>query len=315
MIHNKHKPFKIPKISEEYPLYAKVLAPWIEDVEVLPNFDADESLLLLSDFGGEHKGANFKTYSFLILSKDKNMVFEKESKKLREEFNLNVPFKEICFKDLRYGPIKRILPDFLELADTYIHGVLFTLSIESNLDTVFGLSKKDAHRELSETLEKNKLGVWKGKDAEKLLRICHPLAMFMSLLSHDGQKFIWLCDHDTINADGKSRNFSHTQEVFSHVLNMYSDVKYDIYGFAKPFSDDSTTTDLLSLTDLTAGVIQEYLQEVVVGKDLEPTTEKKMLVEWLANKSKYLLKYNFIITKSDIPDSWDVGVVDLFKKI
>ena len=90
-----------------------------------------------------------KTYSFLICSRDKNAVFDVESKKLREEFGLNKPFKELGFKDLRYAQIKSALPSFLELADKYIHGVLFTISIDNSVETVFDVNKKDAHNKLT----------------------------------------------------------------------------------------------------------------------------------------------------------------------
>lgn len=216
MITNKYKPFKIPKLTEEHPLYARALAPWIEGVERLPDFNGDNTLYLLSDFGGEHKGAGFRTYSFLILSKDKNAIFETESKKLRTEFGLNVsePFKEFSLKEFSNGQIAGALPELLKLADSCIHGVLFTLAIDSKLDTVFDVSKNKSYAKLIKGLEENNLGVWKGKEAEKLLRICNILAMFMSLLSRDGHNFLWICDHDSINEDGNSRDFSHTQEVF-----------------------------------------------------------------------------------------------------
>lgn len=89
---------------------------------------------------------------------------------------------------------------------------------------------------------------------------------------------------------------------------MYSDVKFNRYGFAKQFTDDSTTTDLLSLTDFAAGVIQEHLNGGGKGKSV---TQKKQVVEWLTRESNYLMKYNFIINKSEKKDSWDVGLIDL----
>ena len=151
--------------------------------------------------------------------------------------------------------------------------------------------------------------------AEKLLRVCHPLAIFMSMLSKENQSFIWICDHDSINDDGKDRDFSHTQKVFCHALHMYSDVKYKRYGFAKPFSDDSTTTDLLSLTDFSAGVIQEFLQEELLGKESNPSKEKQLLIKWLASDSNFLMKYNFILTKSKEKGHWDIGKLELSNKI
>ncbi len=301
-------------MTDNHPLYGRMLAREIEKMDALPDFSEDSGVFILSDFGGEHKGANFTTYSFLICSGDKREVFEKEAISVREKHSLIDPWKEYGFKDLRYGPIKRALSDFLDIADRLIHGILFTVSIDKNLDTVFGPNKKVAHNEIVSFFKENDLGIWKGNEAEKLLRASVPISLFMSILATSGQKFLWLCDHDSINEDGNERDFSHTQKVLSHALAMYSDNLYEIYGFAKPFANDAGTSDLLSLTDFSAGAIQELLQSEMKGKDIQLSEEKGKILRWMGSESKFLKKINFVFTKRDDGD-WDVGVVNLQAKI
>ncbi|GAB2192072.1 hypothetical protein MAH1_36810 [Sessilibacter sp. MAH1] len=191
--------FEIPKVSEEHPLYGRLLAREISKLTSLPDFSEDKGVFILSDFGGEHKGANFSTYSFLICSADKRAVFENEVIKIRKKYKLNDPWKELGYKDLRYGPIKRALDEILDAADRLTHGLLLTVSIDKNIESLFGLNKKEAHSEIVSLFEQNGLGQWKGNEAEKLLRVCHPIALFLSILGENGHKLLWICDHDSIN--------------------------------------------------------------------------------------------------------------------
>lgn len=311
---SKKGPFKIPKITDDYPLYGKLLAREVKKLNLLPDFSQDKGLFILSDFGGEHKGANFTTYSFLICSFDKRSVFEKETIAVREKYSLNHPWKEYGFKDLRYGPIKRALNNFLDVSDKYIHGLLLTISIDKNIESVFGLEKKQAQAQTIELFKENALGEWKGNEAEKVLLVCHSIAVFMSILATNGQKFLWLCDHDSINEEGNKRAFSHTQEILGHSLAMYSDNIYEIYSFAKPFDKDAGTNDLLSLTDFSAGIIQEILQSELKNKDIKLSEEKVKLVKWMGSESNFLTKVNLVFTKQD-DGEWGVGTVDLKAKI
>ncbi len=306
----KKGPFSIPKITDDFPLYGRLLAGEIEKLISLPDFSNDKGLFILSDFGGEHKGADFTTYSILICSADKRSVFEHKTRELREKHNLNSPWKEYGFKDLRYGPIKRSLQEFLDLSNDYIHGFLLTISVDKNIESVFGFNKKESHRDIVNLLKDSDLGEWKGNEAEKVLRVCHAISIFMSVLAYTDQKFLWLCDKDSINEDGNSRDFSHTQHILGHCLSMYSDNLYEIYGFAKPFEKDAGTTDLLSITDFSAGIIQEVLQEKIKGKKINVSDEKEKLLKWMGTNSSFLTKLNLVFMKQG-KEEWGVGMVDL----
>lgn len=307
-------PFEFPKITEEFPAYGRLLAREIKKLQSLPDFSEDKGVFILSDFGGEHKGADFSTYSFLICSADKRMVFEKVAKEIRKKHQLDQPWKEFGYKDLRYGPIKRALDEILDAANSLIHGLLLTVSIDKNFTTLFGSNKKTSHAKMVALLETNDLGKWKGNEAEKLFRICHPIALFLSILAKNGQKILWLCDNDSINEDGKNRDFSHTQKVLGHTLAMYSDNKYEILGFAKPFSKDTGTNDLLSLTDFSAGAIQDVLQNEFTDKEIQVSDEKAKIIKWMGTDSTFLKKINLVFIQQENGE-WGVGPVELTARI
>jgi hypothetical protein len=89
-------PFKIEKLSDAHPLFAKLLASEAEQLKTLPDFSGDSSLFIFSDFGGEHKSADFSTYSILIYSGDKRDIFAAEAKKIRVKHGLSTPLERIC---------------------------------------------------------------------------------------------------------------------------------------------------------------------------------------------------------------------------
>lgn len=309
----KRGPFKVPKFGAEYPVYAEVLAKEAEKLQFLPDLSKNKGIFVFSDFGGEHKGADFKTYSVLICSADNRSIFAGQTKTIREKHSLNNPWKEYSFKDLNYGNISRALDEFLDITNKYIHGLLLTISVDKNIESVFGGNFTKVHAAISKQFEEDKLGVWKPKEAEKLLRVCHAIGVFMSLIAHPEQKFMWLCDNDSINEDGKLRDFTHTQHVLGHCLSMYSENIYGVYGFAKPFDGDSETTDLLSVTDFSSGIIQEILQFKLKGKDLDLSKEKLKLAKWMGSESECLTKLNLYISK-DKMGNFEVGTVDIRTK-
>src|ERR1700732_4345379 len=128
-------------------------------------------------------------------------------KELRQRYHLDEPYQEFAYKRLNSGARKRALREFLDLSDGLIHGVLVTVLIDKNIESIFGPIKNSVHPELVKLFKDAGLGEWKGNEAEKILRVCHPIAIFMSLLTHDGQKFLWYCDNDSINVDSNIRGY------------------------------------------------------------------------------------------------------------
>lgn len=294
----KYPPFDLSVITPEHPYFAQLLAPVIGTIRELPDFSEDTQIAVMSDFGGEHKGASFNTYSFLIMAYNKVGPFTVQVNELRQRHSITKPYSEFKFKDLTYGPRSRALPEFLHLVDSLIHGAVITIAIEKQIGTVFGKSKQETHAFIQKQLVKMGLGEWKGEIAEKVLRVCHAIAIFTSLTTSESQRLLWHCDNDAINQESKKRGFKETQEIFGRTLGMYCKHRFDLIGLAKSMDDKSHLDDLLSITDFAAGIVQDLLQAHATGNDDVPGGEEKIqLMRWIATQGKFLSKITIQISR------------------
>jgi hypothetical protein len=144
---------------------------------------------------------------------------------------------------------------------------------------------------MKEQLAAVELGQWKGATAEKVLRVCHSLALFTALTTKENQRLLWYCDDDAINQDGLERRFEDAQNIFVRALAMYCRHKFDLVGFGKSFAGKSHLDDLLSIPDLAAGVVQDLLQAHDTGtNEVSGGDEKVALIKWIATQGKFLSK-------------------------
>lgn len=301
----KSGPFDLSVVTGNYPFFSHLLVNAISQLDELPDFSDDDKIAIMSDFGGEHHDAHFTTYSFLIFSYNKVGPFTEQIEKLRRKHKILEPYSEFKFKDLKYGPRSRALPDFLHAIDNFIHGLLITVAIERKIETVFGPSKKVVFPFIEEHLASLGMGNWKGETGEKALRICHSIAIFTALTTHENQRLLWYCDNDSINENGQERSFKDTQKLFSHTLGMYCKHKFDLIGFGKSFEKKSHLDDLLSVPDFAAGVIHDVLKSHYHGENNIPGFSKKeILIKWLAKRSRFLSKTTIQISK--LPNG-DIG--------
>lgn len=301
-VHGKIKksgPFHVARLRQDYPLVSHLLHNAIRQLTSLPDFSDDKKIFVMSDFGGEHSSAAYNTYSFLILAQDKIGLFEAKVRELREKHKILNPFSEFSYKRLGSGPRSRALPEFLNLVDSYIHGAVVTLAVEKHIGTLFGPSKAESHAFLADQLASLGFGQWKGPDAEKVSRVCHMLAVLVTLLTSSGQHVLWYCDNDTINVDGHKRTFAHTQEIFKAVWQMYAVQPLEVLGFGRSFSDKSYLDDLLSVADFSAGVVQDLLQGHVTGADIAGGDDKLRVIRWATTPSNFLSKINIQISRME----------------
>lgn len=298
----KKAPFAIARLTDEYPWYAHLLNDAIKQIRELPDFSDDKKIMVMTDFSGEHADAPNHTYSFVFFAQDKIPPFERAVSALRTKHRYN----EIAYKRLDSGPTRRALPEFLDLIDRHIHGVVLTIAIDKDIPTVFGVDKRAAHEAIIQQLEGAGLGTWTGKGplAEKVVRICHTLAIFSSLLLSDDQLLLWYCDNDPINADGNQRNFQHVQEIYKASWQLFATQRLELLGFAKSFDEKTYLDDMLSVADLAAGAVQDLLQLEERGGSIPGGEEKLRVIKWLVTNSPFLSKIHIQITKME---NGDVG--------
>jgi hypothetical protein len=212
----------------------------------------NQTTSIFSDYGGEHKSSKYNSYSFLFCGWDHSWAAGEEFEKIRLKYGLNKT--ELSFKDLRYGPANRALDDYLKTLNTYVYGFSFTLLVEKNIDQLFfGGSNKH----LLKKIEEHGLGKWKKKNGEKLMRILHIISYVLPLIADSNQKIFWMTDDDSIAANEEMS--SNAFQLLEAVLKIYTDNKYQLIEGAKPFKErDVYTMDLLSMTDLVAGSVEQY---------------------------------------------------------
>ncbi|WP_217471847.1 hypothetical protein [Burkholderia contaminans] len=292
-------PFKLPGIKPEHHYFCHVLAGVLESIHELPDFSDDHKIAAMSDYGGEHGDARYSTYSFLFVALDKNGPFETHMRALRRKHKIHDPYSEFKYKDLKYGPRSRALPEYLELVDNLIHGAVVTVAIDKKIGSVFGMTKSEAHASIAKQLEEGGFGKWTGHVGEKVLRVLHILAAFTAAMTYDQQRLFWYSDTDQINEDAKDRSFSDTQKMFGSVGAMYMTHGFDVLGFGKSFLEKGYLDDLLSVPDLAAGMLQDLLTAQETGDDIPGGEEKLAVLKWLATPATFLSKIHVRISPKD----------------
>lgn len=307
----KSGPFELSKVSGDYPYFSHLLNKIVqENIRELPDFSDDSKIAVMSDFGGEHPGALFNTYSFLFMAYNKVVVFEQKIIELRNKYGLLSPYSEFAYKKLKSGARSRALQEYLQLVDQFIHGAIITVAIDKEIKTVFGANMRQAHPVMMKQLESEGLGKWSGRTAEKVLRVTNIIAAFTTLLTHKDQRLLWYSDKDPINEDGRGRDFKQTQQIFIRVLGMYLTHRLDVVGFGKSFDEKSHLDDLLSVPDLAAGVVQDLLFQHKTHADIPGGDEKVMVMKWIATPARYLSKITVQVTHT-LDGGIGYGTVDM----
>ena len=295
-----------PDLAGQYPTIAEILQDHIQNNDerkklILPDLRAfgNETVAVFSDFGGEHKAANYYTYSTLVCGWNLTDVFLHKMKTVRETHRLGE--KEISFKDFGMGQVQRSLPDYLKALD-FVPGLLLTVAIDKRIKSLFGTDADATTDLINETLEAGGFGGRKKHVNEKLLRIIHITAFLTGLLAHDGHKLLWVTDHDSISPNKALHE--NTLKLFQQVLNIYARPGYTfpVLGGALPFEERSVDQlDLLSATDIVAGTLDHYLtkRDDHNPDDILVKSGSDVVIRWLAHNGIGLKKSNIVIRETE----------------
>jgi hypothetical protein len=260
---------------------------------LLPNFDDTESVLILSDYGGEAHTSKYLTYTFTFVDYNATGFFSRAMSEIREKHGLFDPHKEIAYKDIkRYRQLSRCLPEYLSLTNNFLNGLIFTLVVDKRVVSLSGDNNRKSNEELASLMSNNGLGRWTPDTAEKLHRIIQVGSYFCNLLIGAGKKILWMTDNDSIMANEEKADAA--SQMIVNLLNSFKKAKkYDVVAITpKPFDkheDKLLMGDLLSLSDLVAGSIEHYFTN-----DKNVNSNKKsetvMILQWLAGQGVGLKK-------------------------
>lgn len=267
---------------------------------LLPNFHENvNTIAVFSDYGGESQKSSYLTYSFLFVAYDALYYLLNHMAKLRRDHGLMDPYREICFKNKGYGPIHRILDDWLKIGDC-IPGLLLTLLVPKNVISLIGKNEKKDIYNLTTILQKHGYGDWKPNVVEKMMRILHLIAYCCALLSKQGHKIFWMTDDDSI-APNKEKTKA-MYKVFRNVLDIYAPDKYRSVFVARPFENVSgkqNICDLLSYPDFVAGSIEAYFSNCYETKNPSIKEEAHELLLWLVQQGFGMKKLTVSLRADD----------------
>ena len=251
------------------------------------SFLKNQSIGIFSDYSGEAHG-NYYVYSFVVCAFNLLGPFHQQMRELRERNNL--PSKEIAFKDFGMGQLQRLLPEYLNLTNNSVQGLLFTLMVDKRVISLFGGAGRESQKAVAKALADEGLGVYRPRTAEKLMRVAHTAAYLTALLAQGGQKIFLMTDNDEISPNQEK----HEQflKIFQNVLALYTDKQFPLIGGALPFEPRSLDyLDVLSIADVAAGSLNQLMtSRDTDGPDnamVKPGADK--VLQWIS-RNGYALK-------------------------
>jgi hypothetical protein len=268
--------------------------------ECVRSLRASPTLIMLSDYGGAHKGARFEVISFLVTTPRGASTFWAGRQRLRQG-QLGTE-RRMSYKALGDKVRLKCLPAYLDVAD-HLTGLLISFCIDKN--AAYRLSE-----EYQTATAFGKLAPWAPRAFRKLTTIGHLAGIVVQGLRSDGQDLVWITDEDEI-APNPDKHAEATQ-IFGHLLSSYCTGPMGHFRFGTTASDpgDLHIEDLASVPDLAAGCLNELLTYMYPHPD-SPAVERlfvptgggtpaksRTIAAWLAGSASPLTKLNVVVDES-----------------
>ena len=284
--------------------------------DLLTSLHQGSTLLIASDYGGDHAKAAFKSLSFLVADLEGCAVWEEL--RLGVRLKLLKDSRRMAYKNLKDRRRSDALIPFLRAADN-IPGLLATFLFDRRVQSIFGPDSKDAEVDKDSHLSPES---WTPRAFERLCRVSHLGSLLVSGLSVAGQNVIWLTDEDEI-APNKTQHFRATQ-LIAHHMSHYCVHPMGHFRFGTTRSDTGKLDieDLVSVADLAAGATSEVATALFEegrfpeGKLLIPpakatATKALKIAGWLAEDHWPLRRLVFVVEFVP-PDKFKSKLLRLF---
>ncbi len=216
--------------------------------EALPSFDAATQILAGSDYGGQHPYSQYESLAFVVADAMKLRPWDEARVRCRKA---HLPDgRRMSFKSLNDKLRVAALPDFLSAADL-IPGLLLVVLFDKQIGSIF-----DADEEQPEVPDEfKKLFEWSERTQERMLRICHVMALVLAGLSRELQNVLWITDEDEIAANVERHTLF--AKAFGNIASHYLEHRLGHVRVATTASDTGKRDleDFVAIADLAAGAI------------------------------------------------------------
>ena len=228
----------------------------MRDPDALPNLRAGSTILIGSDYSGQHSNSVYEALAFILADSARCHGWMKERSQLRAQMLRDG--RRFSYKTLQEKQRSAVLLPFLDAANL-IPGLLVVVLTRKSIESLF---KKTGRIERSDP-EIQLLAHWAPHVVEKLLRICHFLSLFIAGLSREGQDVLWITDEDDIVANRMKHE--ELTNVFGRISNHYLLHTLRNFRLATTASDTGKrdVEDFVSIADLAAGAVCESLNAYI----------------------------------------------------
>lgn len=261
----------------------------------LPCFDGATQLLVGSDYGGQHAGSKYESLAFVVADAKALGPWLDAQRRCRET---HLPDgRRMSFKSLSDRMRATALPDFLSAADL-IPGLLLVVLFDKRIGSIFAPDDKQA--ELPE--EFRQLLEWPARTLEKMLRVCHILALVLAGLTRERQNILWITDEDEIAANIARHTL--LTRAFGNIASHYLEHGLGHLRVATTVSDTGSRDleDFVAVADLAAGAVCHVLNSydstglskvpgIVIPPPSGSPQKVERLLNWFSNDRPLLRRF------------------------
>ena len=173
-----------------------------------PDLRGEQSIYVVSDYGGEHKSARFEAQSFLFATSSTASNWIAKRQQIRDLYLRDG--RTMSYKGLGDQRKRDALIPFLAAADS-IDGLLLVVLIDKNVRSIFSRNE----RQLSKLPELKSLSNWTPKILEKALRAVNIVGCALNGLGAVGQSIAWISDQDNESSEKRATGRVKTRDFFA----------------------------------------------------------------------------------------------------
>jgi len=283
----------------------------IGQADLLPNLSSSPTLILTSDYGGQHKQATHETFSFLLADLTRCGTWNRDRLSVRDSFfadNRRMSYKALNDKRRRSA----LLP-FLAAANC-IPGMLTTVIVSKDLGSLFKLTKEEREQLPPPVAE------WPRHVLQKLMFVVHLGAFLIAGLSSAGQNVLWFTDNDDFVAN--DQRVIDLTPLFAGIIGGYVGHRLGHFrlGTMKCDAGDLLIEDLAAIPDLVSGAACEIpLKETLrtqrtIKVPLRERVPPKALaiLHWMGQRRMPLKRLLVTIDRGDLRAAVKVKALELF---
>jgi hypothetical protein len=282
----------------------------IADVDLLPDLSSSPSLILTSDYGGQHKGATHEAFSFLTADLARCGAWNKERQRVRDTFFTEK--RRMSYKALNDHQRRSALLPFLSAADR-VPGLLTTVLVNKRVGRSLKLTTEE-REQLPPTIAK-----WPIHVLQKLTFVAHLGALLIAGLSSAGQNILWFTDNDDFGAN--DRRVIDLTPRFAGIISGYvgHELGHFRLGTMQCDAGDLQIEDLTAIPDLVSGAACEIpldkaiLTQTAIKVPLRGHISPKALaiLHWMGQRHMPLKRLIILIDEGDFPRAIKVKALEL----